>query len=80
MMNDFLILLAILALLFFLVGYLAYRYVFLVGNGIINNIAMILLGLLALRLAEKNDLLPSTIMILIAIPLMLMKMKNEDDK
>ena len=79
-MNDFLILLAILALLFFLVGYLAYRYVFLVGNGIINNIAMILLGLLALRLAEKNDLLPSTIMILIAIPLMLMKMKNEDDK
>lgn len=80
MMNDFLILLAILALLFFLVGYLAYRYVFLAENGIINNMAMILLGVLALRLSEKNDLLPSTIMILIAIPLMLMKMKNEDDK
>ena len=79
MMNDFLILLTILALLF-LVGYLAYRYVFLIGDGTINNIAMILLGLLALRLAEKNDLLPSTIIILATIPLMLMKIKNEDDK
>ena len=78
-MNDFLILLTILALLF-LVGYLAYRYVFLIGDGTINNIAMILLGLLALRLAEKNDLLPSTIIILATIPLMLMKIKNEDDK
>ena len=79
MMNDFLILLTILALLF-LVGYLAYRYVFLIGDGTINNIAMILLGLLALRLAENNDLLPSTIIILATIPLMLMKIKNEDDK
>ena len=79
MMNDFLMLIIVFGLLF-LVGYLAYRYVFLIGDGTINNIAMILLGLLALRLAEKNDLLPSTIIILVTIPLMLMKIKNEDDK
>ena len=79
MMNDFLMLIIVFGLLF-LVGYLAYRYVFLLGNGTMINIAMILVGLLALRLAEKNDLLPSTIMILVSIPLLLMRIKNEVDK
>ena len=79
MMNDFLMLIIVFGLLF-LVGYLAYRYVFLLGNGTMTNVAMIIVGLLALRLAEKNDLLPSTIIILATIPLMLMKIKNEDDK
>ena len=79
MMNDFLMLIIVFGLLF-LVGYLAYRYVFLLGNGTMINIAMIIVGLLALRLAEKNDLLPSTIMILVSIPLLLMRIKNEVDK
>ena len=79
MMNDFLMLIIVFGLLF-LVGYLAYRYVFLLENGTMTNVAMIIVGLLALRLAEKNDLLPSTIIILVTIPLMLMKIKNEDDK
>ena len=78
-MNDFLIMIIVFGLLF-LVGYLAYRYVFLLGNGTMINIAMIIVGLLALRLAEKNDLLPSTIMILVSIPLLLMRIKNEVDK
>lgn len=79
MINDFLMLIIVFGLLF-LVGYLAYRYVFLLGNGTMINIAMIIVGLLALRLAEKNDLLPSTIMILVSIPLLLMRIKNEVDK
>ena len=79
MINDFLMLIIVFGLLF-LVGYLAYRYVFLLGNETMTNVAMIIVGLLALRLAEKNDLLPSTIIILVTIPLMLMKIKNEDDK
>ena len=79
MINDFFMLIIVFGLLF-LVGYLAYRYVFLLGNGTMTNVAMIIVGLLALRLAEKNDLLPSTIIILVTIPLMLMKIKNEDDK
>lgn len=79
MMNDFLMLIIVFGLLF-LVGHLAYRYVFLLGNGTMTNVAMIIVGLLALRLAEKNDLLPSTIMILVSIPLLLMRIKNEVDK
>lgn len=78
-MNDFLMLVIVFGLLF-LVGYLAYRYVFLLGNGTMTNVAMIIVGLLALRLAEKNDLLPPAIMILVSIPLLLMRIKNEVDK
>ena len=78
-MNDFLMLIIVFGLLF-LVGYLAYRYVFLLGDGTMTNVAMIIVGLLALRLAEKSDLLPPAIMILVSIPLLLMRIKNEVDK
>ena len=71
-MNDFLIMLIILALML-VVAYFSIRYVNSDKYNTLNIVIYILVGVLAIRLSMSIDVLPTTIMALYSIPLILLK-------
>ena len=74
-MNDFLIMLIILALML-VVAYFSIRYVDSDKYNTLNIVIYILVGVLAIRLSMSIDVLPTTIMALYSIPLVLLKVGN----
>ena len=79
MMNDFLIMLIILALML-VVAYFSIRYVDSDKYNTLNIVIYILVGVLAIRLSMSIDVLPTTIMALYSIPLVLLKVGNNGGK
>ena len=78
-MNDFLIMLIILALML-VVAYFSIRYVDSDKYNTLNIVIYILVGVLAIRLSMSIDVLPTTIMALYSIPLVLLKVGNNGGK
>ena len=78
-MNDFLIMLIILALML-VVAYFSIRYVNSDKYNTLNIVIYILVGVLAIRLSMSIDVLPTTIMALYSIPLILLKVGNNGGK
>ena len=79
MINDFLIMLIILALML-VVAYFSIRYVNSDKYNTLNIVIYILVGVLAIRLSMSIDVLPTTIMALYSIPLILLKVGNNGGK
>ena len=78
-MNDFLIMLIILASML-VVAYFSIRYVDSDKYNTLNIVIYILVGVLAIRLSMSIDVLPTTIMALYSIPLVLLKVGNNGGK
>lgn len=72
MMNEFLIMILIFALLL-VVAYFSIRYVHSSKYNILNIIIIIFVGSSTVKLSQYIDMLPETIMILYIVPLILLK-------
>lgn len=79
MMNDFLIMLIIFALLF-IVAFFSMIHVNSNKHNTLSIVVYMLVGILAIRLSMSIDVLPYTMMILYSIPLTFLKIRNDGDK